>query len=286
MAKKKLLTAAMSDPVELDALIAARLEIAHSAATALVVRGAVQVDGRRASDPNAQIVPGARLTVYLPEDAAASDEPAIVFAFRDAFVAVVDKPAGMPSQATRADAASALDARVQAELPDARMMHRLDRDASGLVLFALDPAARAPLQRALELGKIDRRYVAVVSGHLEGEGRIALRIGRDAHDERRRLAHPESTDTGQAAVTLWKALRHGATSTVLELTLETGRTHQLRVHLSALGHPILGDRLYGGAPAERLCLHAEHLSLRHPMGRRRIVVSSPAPAALLADSPP
>ena len=281
---KRLVTIAVGDPPTLAELLSARLGLAASAAVALVARGAVYASGKRLSDASASIATGTRLTVYLPD--APAPPPPLAMVYRDAWLLVVDKPAGQPSQATRADAASALDAEVQRAFPEARMMHRLDRDASGLVLFAASPQARAPLQRALEAGEIERSYLARVAGRLDGEGRIALRIARDPRDERRRVAHPETSTAGQHAASRYRTLRHGAASTAVELTLETGRTHQLRVHLQAIGHPIAGDRLYGGPPSGRLCLHATRLELRHPANGQPLTLLSPPPAALALDAPP
>jgi RluA family pseudouridine synthase len=197
-----------------------------------------------------------------------------VVAFEDAWLLVVDKPIGVPSQATRSDAQNALDAQVRARHPEARMMHRLDRDASGLVLFARTESARGPLQRALESGRIARTYRALVSGRLEGSGRITLRIARGPKDPRKRVALPEAAPGGQPAASRWRALGADGENTAVELDLETGRTHQLRVHLAALGHPIVGDRLYGGPAAPRLMLHAQRLALPHTDDGRMIEVVS------------
>lgn len=273
--RKKLVTVAAGDPIVLDAFLSARLSLSAAAAVALVARGAVHVDGRRATDASRALTVGAKLTVYLGGDAEAG--PPLPIAFEDDWLVVVDKPAGVASQASRADAATALDARIRARLPDARLMHRLDRDASGLVLFARSPEARAPLQRSLEAGQIARRYVAVVSGRFDGDGAIELRIGRDPRDERFRVAHPASSTAGQPARSRFHARAHGPASTLVELELETGRTHQLRVHLAAIGHAILGDPIYGGAPAPRLMLHAARLALPHPRDRRPVEVVSPPP---------
>jgi RluA family pseudouridine synthase len=283
VSRKRLFTAAVGDPPRLVELVAARLQLSTAAATGLVARGAVHVDGRRAQDATASIALGSKVTVFVPEDAPAAGPP-LRYAYEDPWVLVVDKPTDVPSQPTRGDSASALDVRVQQRDPEARLLHRLDRDASGLVLFARVPEARAPLQRALEAGQIDRRYVALVAGQLVGSGEIALRIGRDPRDERRRVALPESAPGGQAARSHYRARTQGPTSTVVDLRLDTGRTHQLRVHLAAIGHPILGDRLYGGPPAARLHLHAERLAFPHPRDGRPIEVTAPAP--LPVDAPP
>jgi 23S rRNA-/tRNA-specific pseudouridylate synthase len=187
--KKRLFTAAAGDPKKLGALVAARLALAPAEAAARVAAGAVHVDGRRADDPEQPIAPGARVIVFAP--APATETPAPTVAWRDGWILIADKPPGLPSQATRADAAHALDAWARTVAPEARLMHRLDRDASGLVLFAARAWACAPLQAALSDGRIERRYLAVVAGRLGavGEsGRIELRVGRHPHDARLRVA--------------------------------------------------------------------------------------------------
>jgi 23S rRNA pseudouridine1911/1915/1917 synthase len=279
--KKRLLTAAVGDPETLAALIAARLSLSPAAAAELIARGAVHVDGRRCLDRSAPVSAGGRVMVFqAPAIPPPSSLSVIV---RDDWLIIVDKPAGVASQATRSDSSSSLDAQVRALVPDACLLHRLDRDASGLVLFAARADAAAPLQAALTGGRIDRRYLAVVAGHLGAvgaTGRIALRIGRHPHDARLRAALPEASPAGQPAASRYRVLGHGEDVTGLELELETGRTHQLRVHLAAIGHPIVGDRLYGGRSAERLCLHAYRLTLPHPRSGREVVAIAPPPAAL------
>jgi RluA family pseudouridine synthase len=226
-------------------------------------------------NPEATVGVGSKIVVYFGEPVA---EQPIVVAYRDSWLAVLDKPAGVASQAERGDAAHALDAYARRLLgPDARLMHRLDKEASGLVLFAVSPEARAPLHAALTAGRVDRRYLAIVAGVLDGSGKIALRIARHPHDARRRVALPENAPGGEAAASHFRALACANGMTATELTLETGRTHQLRVHLAALGHPIVGDRAYGGPPCERLLLHAHRLTLPHPDDSHTVAVQSPLP---------
>jgi RluA family pseudouridine synthase len=277
--RKRTLTVASGDPETLAAWLSARLSLGGAEAAALCARGSVHVGGKRVKDASMRLSPGDKVIVFVTVAAPLLE---ISEAYRDAWMLVADKPAGMPCQATRSDESASLQAQVAARWPESRMMHRLDRDASGLVLFALKEDARKPLQDALEAGRIERVYRARAAGRLDGEGRIALRIARDANDERKRVALPEQAPGGQAAASRWRALgyRAGDDSTLLELTLETGRTHQLRVHLSAIAHPIVGDRHYGGRPADRLLLHAHRLSLRHPRDNRRIDVVSPPPESL------
>lgn len=144
-------------------------------------------------------------------------------------------------------------------------------------MFALDPDACAPLQHSLDNGEIERRYVAIVVGRLEGEATIKLRIGRHASDSRLRAALPENALEGQEARSRYRVLAHDENLTAVELTLDTGRTHQLRVHLSAVGHPIVGDVAYGAAPNARLCLHAHALSFPHPRRDQRVETHSRLP---------
>lgn len=279
--RKRLLTVAVGDPTTLGAFVEARLALTHQAAEALVARGAVHVGGSRAMQPSQQVRPGQRIVAFLqaeaPHTGATSSTlpPPLIYA--DESLLVYDKPAGLLCQASR-ETTDALDARVGRVEPDARLLHRLDRDASGLVLFARSAAARAPLQQALLAGAIERRYLALAGGALDGAGRIDLRIARHPMDERRRVALPPRATGGESAVSHWQALERRTSATLVHLTLETGRTHQLRVHLSAAGHPLVGDVLYGGAPAPRLCLHATQLCLTHPRSGRRLVVDSPLPA--------
>jgi 23S rRNA pseudouridine1911/1915/1917 synthase len=186
--------------------------------------------------------------------------------YRDDDVLVVNKPCGMPSQATRDASSGALDRLVTDELdPRARLLHRIDRDASGLVLFTRSEPARSRFAALLRSHALERTYCALVWGRWQPErGELAGTIGRDPRD-RRRMA----VGSGQPAVTRFRLICHGATQrgapvSQLELDLVTGRTHQIRVHLAHAGHPICGDGLYGsegvGHQVDRLFLHAHRLA--------------------------
>jgi RluA family pseudouridine synthase len=270
---KRVFRVASGDPTTLCGALIARLSISRQRADQLIARGAIEVDGRRAERDHA-IAAGARVIAFVPDEDA--PRTAIAIVYRDADLVVVDKPAGLRSQAVRGDAEDTLIARVQREIdPAASLLHRLDRETSGLVLLPLRDRARAFLQRALTAGEIDRRYVAHVAGRLEAACRIELRIGPD-RDPRRRRTYPPSSDAGEPAISHVEPIAAGEAESRVALRLETGRTHQLRVHLAAIGHPIVGDTLYGGPPAERLWLHATALSFPHPAGGER-AVSSPMP---------
>jgi len=277
--KKQVFRRWPNDPAPLDRLLASRLALTPEEAAELVERGSVWVGGERARVPSAEVAVAAKVTVH---HAPSPPAPPVAIVHRDADLAVVDKPAGLPSQAERGQKAFALDAAVARQLgADARVMHRLDKEASGLVLVALRPDARAALQTIVAEHESDRRYLAIVTGDLSGEGAVKKRIGRHARDERLRAAFPEDSTAGKPAATHYRVLAHGRADgrpvTALEVRLETGRTHQIRVHLASIGHPIVGDVAYGGPPFERLCLHAYALELPHPRERRRIRVSIPPP---------
>ena len=280
--KKRVFRRWEKDAAALDRLIAERLDLAHEDAVALIARGSVSVDGKRVGRPDQPIETGQQIVVHLGDVRAA---PPVVCAYRDGDLAVVDKPAGLPSQAERSQEAFSLTAAVTRDLGGyARVMHRLDKEASGLVVVALRRALYEPLQRAFNEHAVERRYVAVVAGELAGERTVRARIGRHPSDQRLRAPFAESDSAGDKACTRVRSLGHGsldgAPVTAVELVLESGRTHQIRVHMMSIGHPLVGDTAYGGAPFERLCLHAYSVTLTHPRTRKPLRVSSAVPEPL------
>lgn len=200
----------------------------------------------------------------------------------DDHVIAVDKPAGLHCVPGRgALAHGALSQRLQARWADALVVHRLDMATSGLMLMARGADAQRHLNREFARRRVDKRYVAIVHGRIEAEqGAIELPLAAD-WDRRPRQA--VNLLAGKPAWTVWRVLDRDARlgTTRLELRPTTGRTHQLRVHLATLGHPIIGDPLYGAtpidAPPTRLLLHACHLSLRHPADQRPLLLASEAP---------
>ena len=183
---------------------------------------------------------------------------------------VVNKPAGLLSVPGKGDhLKDCLISRLQAAFPEALLVHRLDMDTSGVIVFARTPAAQRHLGLQFEKRMMKKSYLALVWGQVDGkEGVIDLPLIVDwPNRPLQKVCH----ETGRAAVTEWKVLRHDETSTRMRLFPQTGRSHQLRVHLRELGHPILGDPFYATGPARdfpRLMLHAETLRLRHPDGGR------------------
>jgi 23S rRNA pseudouridine1911/1915/1917 synthase len=280
--KKRVLRRASDDPALLCELVAVRLDLSFEAALDLVDRGSVYVDDVRVTASRHRVDVGGKVTVHLP--AATPEAPPIVVVYRDEDLAIVDKPAGLPSQAEVRQRAYCLDAMATRDLgPDARLMHRLDKEASGLVLIALQQDAYAPLQKAMTEHEIDRRYVAIVDGELRGEGTIRKRIGRHSRDQRLRAPFPEDSPTGEAACTRYRVLARGVLDgrdvTAVELRLETGRTHQIRAHLWSIAHAIVGDDAYGGPAFQRMCLHAYLLELQNPRNGKPIRASAPLPEA-------
>ena len=183
---------------------------------------------------------------------------------------VVNKPAGLLSVPGKGEhLKDCLITRLQAAFPEALLVHRLDMDTSGVIVFARTPAAQRHLGLQFEKRMMKKSYLALVWGQVDAkEGVIDLPLIVDwPNRPLQKVCH----ETGRAAVTEWKVLRHDETSTRMRLFPQTGRSHQLRVHMRELGHPILGDPFYATGPARdfpRLMLHAETLRLRHPDGGR------------------
>lgn len=194
-------------------------------------------------------------------------------------VLVVNKPAGLLSVPGRgAHLADCLLARVQAAFPQALLVHRLDRDTSGVMVFALTPHAQRHLGLQFEKRQVEKAYVARVHGRVEeAGGRIDLPLAVDWPNRPRQKVDREA---GREAVTDWKRLRADAGESRLRLWPRTGRSHQLRVHCREMGHPILGDPFYAEGAARdhpRLMLHAESLRFRHPDGGRGVRFRAPVP---------
>ena len=200
----------------------------------------------------------------------------------DTALLAIDKPAGLLAVPGRgADKQDCLSARVQARWPDALVVHRLDMATSGLMLFARSTEMQRRLSRNFESRHIDKHYIAVVDGKMSsGSGRIELPL---AADWPRRPLQKVDTERGKASLTAWQVLEVDAAAgrTRLALQPHTGRTHQLRLHLSAIGHPILGDALYAPPEvrdrADRLLLHACGLTLAHPVTGATLQLRCEAP---------
>jgi 23S rRNA pseudouridine1911/1915/1917 synthase len=260
--------------MRLDALLARHERVSSRAeAQRLIERGAVTVGGEPRSK-NHRVRPGELVAAELPEPVAESGAVPFQVVHEDPWLLVVEKPAGVvvhPAPGHRGPTLASALASLAAGGADperAGIVHRLDRDTSGLMLVARTEEAYAALQRAIRRHEVTREYLALVAGHPDAdEGTIEAPLGRDRV---RRTLQSTRTARPRAAVTHFRVLERLPRTGLLEVRLETGRTHQVRAHLAAIGHPVCGDRDYGGAGCGarlglgRQFLHARRLMFRHP----------------------
>jgi 23S rRNA pseudouridine1911/1915/1917 synthase len=276
----------------LDRFVAALPEVGSRAeAERLLAAGAVRVDGQLRAKSH-RLQGGEVLEFEAPEPTERALEPEereLRIAYEDEHLLVVDKPAGLvvhPSAGHgRGTLVNALLERgitggSVAERPG--IVHRLDRDTSGLLVVARSQEAYERLQELVRERRLDRRYLALVRGRPRSRtGRIEAPIGRDRHDP---LRHSLDTDTPREASTHFEVLELLPAHALLSVRLETGRTHQIRVHLQAIELPVIGDPVYGVPDPElrRQFLHANRLSFPHPLTGVVVDVESPLPVELQA----
>ena len=292
----------------LDRFVSARLELSRTRVQALLTEGRVKVDGRAARKSEA-VQPGMRIEVVVPPpaltDIPAQDLPLAVV-FEDAHLVVVNKAAGMVVHPAPGHRTGTM---VNALLWHVRdlsgvggrlrpgIVHRLDRDTSGLLVVAKTDAAHLGLADALRKRKVKRIYLAAAWGHLtESPVTIDAPIARDRKDRKRMAV----SDGGRPALTRVRVRERWERADFLDVSLKTGRTHQIRVHLAHLGHPVVGDPLYGagwergmGGPGRswamelarrtpRLFLHAAELAFEHPVSGAPMRFQVPLPDDLAA----
>ncbi len=261
-------------------------------AARLIEAGLVEVDGQPVRKRH-QVSAGERVLVtretFGPAPASGPEPAAFTIVHEDEALLIVDKPAGVVvhparghEQGTLAQALS--DRAVGGEDPyRAGIVHRLDRDTSGLLVVAKSDAVHRELKDLLQRRELRREYLTLVDGIPPARsGTIDAPIGRDRRD---RLLHSVDTDTPREARTHFELLEPLRHETLLRVSLETGRTHQIRVHMHAIGHPVLGDRAYGGPVRfglQRQFLHAQRLVFVHPLTGEELDVSSELPADLAA----
>lgn len=201
--------------------------------------------------------------------------------YRDDDLIVLNKPSGLLSVPGRGDERrDSLSTRVQREFPQALVIHRLDMSTSGLMMMALGSKAQSIMGRLFQQRQVEKHYVAVVAGRVEQvRGEVALPLITDWPNRPRQKVDHEN---GKPALTRYQVLEHDKQSDRSRILLQphTGRSHQLRVHMMAIGHPILGDELYAPArwrdAAARLLLHAQRLAFEHPVSGQPLVIESPA----------
>ena len=278
-------------PERLDVMVARRAGLSRAAAARLVDAGRVTVDGRRR--PKSHLVgPGERVEVEdapdEPREAVAT--PVFDVVYEDDHLLVIDKPAGLVVHPGAGHASGTLAQALQGVAAGgpaaerAGIVHRLDRDTSGLMVVARSDEAHRALVRMLREREVTREYLALVSGRPESEsGTIDAPLGRD-----RALRTRVSTrsDRSRPAITHFRVLEELARTALLRVRLETGRTHQIRAHLSEIGHPVCGDPRYGGRDCgkrlglSRQFLHAAALVFRHPYSGENLACESKPPVEL------
>jgi 23S rRNA pseudouridine1911/1915/1917 synthase len=273
----------------IDAALATVPEVgSRAAAQRLVEAGLVTVDGRRRPKRH-RLSPGelvvAEIAPAIAPDAAGSAPAPHRVVHEDEHLIVVDKPAGVVVHPARGHATGTLAQALAARAGGGErwrpgIVHRLDRDTSGLLVVAKSEPVLRTLQGLIRRRALRREYTALVDGRPEAtSGTIDAPLGRD---RRHRTAVSTRTDRPREARTHFRRLEPLPRSTLLEVRLETGRTHQIRAHFAAIGHPVLGDRTYGGDARERLgltrqFLHASRLVFEHPVTGEPIDLDSTLP---------
>ncbi|KLI64292.1 RluA family pseudouridine synthase [Aurantiacibacter marinus] len=286
----------------LDKALAELTELSRERVKALIADGKVLIDGQAATSPSAKAKAGSSFSIHIPPpdnpQALPQDIP-IVTVFEDEHLIVVDKPAGMVVHPAAGNPDGTL---VNALLHHcggslsgiggvARpgIVHRIDKDTSGLLVVAKSDAAHEGLARQFADHSLERAYLAVCGGHPRpAQGTIDEKLGRSDANRKKMAVLPRNSSRGKHAVTHYKTIERLDHSALIECRLETGRTHQVRVHLASIGHALLGDPVYGRDPAPlrpilkslgfgRQALHAAILGFIHPVTGNQCRFSSELP---------
>lgn len=266
--------------------------LSRRAARKAIATGAVRVNGRRARKGQ-RVAAGDVVELDIPAGLAPQADLPVAVIFEDPYLVAVDKPGGMPGHALhpgeRATVANFLLARypecaAAGEPLAAGLAHRIDTATSGLLLAARSASVHGALRAAFAACEVEKRYLAIVAGRVRRPGEVSEPLAH-ARNHRRMVPAREGLGRAFPAHTLYRPRGEFGSCTLLEVTLRTGVTHQVRAHLALIGHPLLGDHLYGGPPATPLppgrhALHAARLSLRHPVSGEPLDIQSPLPADL------
>jgi 23S rRNA pseudouridine1911/1915/1917 synthase len=267
----------------LDVFVARSLPaLTRSRARKLIHEGLVTVDGAVPAKAGVALEPGQRVRVTLPPpepDTPLPESIPLRIVYEDEDLLVIDKPAGLAVHPSPGHPGHTLVNAVLAHCPELAgvgeagrpgIVHRLDKDTSGLIIVAKNDAAHAALARQLKEKQVEKTYLALALGRVEpAEGVIDAPLGRHPR-HRKKMAVVAG---GREARTRYRVIREIDGWSLVEVRTETGRTHQIRVHFASIGHPIAGDALYGGrraSPARRQFLHAQRLAFRHPRTGERL----------------
>ncbi|MBI2906256.1 MAG: RluA family pseudouridine synthase [Chloroflexi bacterium] len=275
----------------LDKFLSERFpQLSRSRIQKLIEEGQVAVNGKTAK-ASLRLKEGDSVSVLVPAPEPQEpipEEMPVRFVYEDEDVIVVDKPPGIPVHPAPGHPRHTLVNAILARCPELKdseapirpgIVHRLDMNTSGLMVVARNLEAKESLTAQMKERSMDKRYLALVSGSVAPQqGVIEAPIGRDPTD-RKKMA---IVSTGREARTRYRVLDYPGNNTLLELKLETGRTHQIRVHLSAIGHPVVGDPIYGqrSSLVERQFLHSYRLGFRHPRSGKHLEFTSELPPDL------
>lgn len=283
-----------ADGRRLDVALAESSGLTRSRVAALMAEGHCTVDGQEERKAGAKPRPGQQvvLTIPAPKPAAPQAENIpLTILYEDSDLAVVVKPCGMVVHPAAGNEDGTLVNALLYHLDTLGgiggelrpgIVHRLDKDTSGLLLVAKNDAAQLELSRQLAEREMEKHYRALVEGVLkEDSGFIDAPIARHRTDRKRMAVDP----AGRPSQTEWRVLARGRAATLLDVHILTGRTHQIRVHMKHIGHPVCGDPIYGlksGVRVPRLMLHAYSLSFTHPSTHERLTFTAPLPEAFEA----
>ena len=306
MSASQRIVGTVAAPGRIDKALADASGLSRERVKALIAGGAVLIGGRAVASSSAKVGEGTPFAITLPPavplEATAQDIP-LAIVFEDAHLIVLDKPAGMvvhPAAGNRDNTlVNALLHHCAGRLSGINgvarpgIVHRIDKDTSGLLVVAKTDAAHEGLAAQFARHSIDRRYIAVCADRPSPpEGTVATRLGRSEADRKKMAVLPDASKRGKRAVTHYRTLQRLSDAALIECRLETGRTHQVRVHCASIGHPLLGDPVYGRTPKalrpllERLdfrrqALHAAELGFTHPDTGERLHFRAEPPTDML-----
>jgi 23S rRNA pseudouridine1911/1915/1917 synthase len=303
MSASEIITGTIQSPARLDKALAEATGLSRARVQGLIDEGRVDVAGKTATSASMKVAAETPFRIIIaaamPAQAVPEDIP-LTIAYEDEHLIVVDKPTGMVVHPAVGNISGTL---VNALLHHCRgnlsgingvarpgIVHRIDKDTSGLLVVAKSDAAHEGLAVQFAAHTVHRRYIAVCAGHPSpSEGTIDARVGRSDADRKKMTVLPNKSSRGKSAVTHYKVIERLDGAAVIECRLETGRTHQVRVHCASIGHPLLGDPAYGRTPKSlrpvlertgfaRQALHAAELGFQHPVTGEIVQFRSDLPA--------
>lgn len=302
MSQPEIITGTITAPARLDKALADATALSRARVQVLIADGMVEVGGAYAASPSQKVAAGTSFRIAVPAAAEAEARPQAIpldIAYEDDHLIVINKPAGMVVHPAAGNPDGTL---VNALLHHCRgslsgiggvarpgIVHRIDKDTSGLLVVAKSDAAHEGLAAQFAAHTVHRRYIAVCAGQPNpAEGTIDARIGRSDANRKKMAVLDKNSSRGKHAITHYKTLKRLDSSAMIECRLETGRTHQVRVHCASIGHALLGDPLYGKTPKElkslltslgfaRQALHAAELGFLHPISSQELRFTADLP---------